>query len=139
MKSRQIRNIIKMSLPLSILVCLDNCAGILGWVRIPVTLKHMAGAKPHARADFIYKDIIFNCEVNILVVSSEPSQQCNEPALSLTTGASARWQNLLPWESIYVWNKTCSISKSLWEDFRKGIQTIEGVKWLPSEVWLCRL
>lgn len=41
-KSRKIRNIIKMSLPLSIFVCLDNCAGVLGWAKIPVTFKHMA-------------------------------------------------------------------------------------------------
>lgn len=40
-KSRQVRSIIKTSLPLSIFVCLDNCTGVLDWVRIPVTLKHM--------------------------------------------------------------------------------------------------
>lgn len=119
-KSRQIRSIIKMSLPLSIFVCLDSCAGILGWAKIPVTLKHVTWAKPHLRADFIYKDIVFNCEVHILVVSSEPSQQCNEPALSLTTGTSAYWQNMPLWESIYVWNKICRMLKSLWENFRKS-------------------
>lgn len=40
-KFRQIRSIIKMSLPLSTFVCFDNCAGVLGLVQILVTLKHM--------------------------------------------------------------------------------------------------
>lgn len=64
----------QMSLPLSMFVCLDNCTGTLGWVRIPVTLKLMTWAKPHARVDFICQDILFSCGVHILVFSSEPSQ-----------------------------------------------------------------
>lgn len=119
-KSRHVRSIIKTSLPLSIFVCLDNCTGVLDWVRIPVTLKHVTWTKPRVRVDFICEDIVFNCEVPILIVSLEPSQQCKEAALGQTTGTSGCWKNMEAWESFYVWNKTCRISKRLWEDFRKG-------------------